>query len=306
MKRESEFGTKMRLLHVMLALLDRPYGYTMRELAERHGKHKDTIKKDFDVLRNAGFALDHDGRYRYAFLENKPFKQLKNLLVFSEEDQELLEAAIDQVADRSGRGEALKRKLGTLYDYGQLGYDNLRWPYLRKVDTLLQAKEEERVVILKQYRSSNSNVESDRKVEPFHIKPGDDMLHSFDVEKGELRHFRLSRFKRVVLTEESWQYKGHHNVIKTDPFRIVDPNQVVVHLRIGVGAYNELIERYPLAKQHLQESEEPDLYDFQCEVNHQFYGLTNFILGNYHSPIEIVAPESLRVHLKKVVEGMGF
>ena len=306
MKGESEFGTKMRLLHVMLSVLDRPYGYTMRELAERHCTHKDTIKKDFEALKNAGFALHHDSKYRYAFSENKPYQQLKQLLVFTEEDQEMLETAIDRIADRSVKGEALKRKLGTLYDYGRLGYDNLRWPYLRKVDALLQAKEEKRVVVLRNYRSSNSNIEKDRRVEPFHIKPGDDMLHSFDVEKGVLRHFRLSRFKRVQLTEQSWQHEGYHNVIKTDPFRIVDAEQRMVHLRISVGAYNELIERYPLAKQHVQESEVPGVYDFQCEVNHKFLGLTNFILGNYHSNIEVLAPESLRAHLKKSDGGDGF
>ena len=47
-------------------------------------------------------------------------------------------------------------------------------------------------------------------------------------------------------------------------------------------------------------------YDFYGMVNHKFYGLTNFILGNYHSKIEIIEPESLVIHLRETVKNMGF
>ncbi len=306
MGKEAEFGTKMRLLHIMIAILDQPFTCTINELAERHGCSRDTVKKDFEVLQNAGFLLRYDARWRYAFAESKPYEQLKDLLHFSEEDQFLLEQAIDQIEGSGERIQKLKQKLASLYDYHRLGHSYLRKPYLTKVDLLFQAKKEKRQVVLLDYRSSNSERVSDRLVEPFHVSPPDDMLHTFDLDQNELRHFRISRFKRVELTDKSWEFENHHTIKLADPFRIVDSNQVMVHLRLGVSAYNELTERYPLTKSYLEEASEPDMFDFQCMVNHQFFGLTNFILGQYHQKVEVLQPESLLVHLREEVRKMKF
>lgn len=302
---EAEYGTKLRLLRILFALVDRPYGYTRRQLAELYNVDITTIRDDFKAFKNVGLLMDKDERHRYAFQVDKPFQKLQDLLHFSEEDQYLLNAAIDQIAPHTKRGERLKKKLGSLYDYHRLGHVYLRKPYLTKIDLLKQAKEEKRQVILKAYRSSNSNKISDRLVEPFHPSPPDDILHAFDVEKKKLRHFRISRFMRVQFTNEPWQYENHHLVRPTDPFRIVEPKQVMVHLRLKVGAYNELRERFPLTEAYIQPAAEEDEYDFQCKVNYRFFGLTNFILGHHHQLVEVVYPDALIEHLQKQVKKMN-
>jgi predicted DNA-binding transcriptional regulator YafY len=279
--------------------------HTIRQLAQKFEVSPDTIKGDLEVLRNSGYVVDYDGQYRYFFKIEKPFTHLKDLLHFSQEDQYLLEEAIDQISAHTTRGDRLKKKLASLYDYHQLGNAYLRKPYLNKVDLLLQAKSEKRQVVLQSYKSSNSNVISDRLVEPFHPSPPDDVLHAYDLEKQALRHFRISRILRVKLLDESWRHEGKHQILLTDPFRIVDNCQEMVHLRLKVGAYNELIERFPLTRAFLTEAEE-DVYDFQCMVNHRFVGLTNFILGYYHQLVEVLEPESLLIHLQKEVKKMNF
>lgn len=303
---EREYGTKERLLRILLALAETPFGYTRKELAVRYGVDRDTIKNDFNTLKNVGFLLEKDEQHRYRLVLDKPYKKLKELLHFTEEDQQLLEQAIDQISPHTRRGEQLKKKLSSLYDYYKLGHAYLRKPYLRKVDALIQAKDEEKVVVLVGYRSSNSNKVEDRMVEPFHVSPPDDTLQAFDLEKKAIRHFRLSRITRVKLLDENWTHKGHHAVMLTDPFRIVDNHQVPIHLRLRVGAYNELIERYPLTKAYIEETEHPDIYDFQCMVNHRFLGLSNFILGNHHQIIEVISPESLKNHLNEIVRNLKF
>lgn len=304
MPKEHEIGTKARLLRVQRMLLDQPNRYTIKELAELTDASPDTIRNIFQDLINAGFALKYDSRYRYEFIVNKPYKQLKNLLHFSEEDQSLLHQAIDQIAPHSERARKLKMKLSSLYDYQRLGYSYLRKPHLTKVDMLLQAKKEKKVVILRDYSSSNSNQISDRQVEPFHISPPDDTVQTFDVDKKQLRHFRLSRIKRVQLTDITWQYEGHHNIMLTDPFRIVDNQQVLVHLKLKIGAKNELEERFPLTKSYITEAPEDDVFDFQCNVNHKYLGLSNFILGFHHQLVEVVYPDALKDHLKSEITAL--
>ena len=302
----NEYGIKQRLLRIMIAILENPGFYTKAKLNERYGYSESTIKRDFKALKNAGFILEYDKRYRYTFVVKGPAKKLKELLHFSEEDQAILYQAIDTLGIHDKKQERLKRKLSSLYDFRRLGHAYLRKPYLSKVDSLLEGKEKKQQVILDDYRSSTSNTTTDRLVEPFHVSPPDDTLQAYDLDKKGLRHFRISRIKRVKLTNEIWVSERHHVIKRTDPFRIVDNNQVPVHLRMKVGAYNELLERFPLTKAYLEDTEEDEVYDFQCMVNHKFLGLTNFILGFHHQLVEVLEPDSLLEHLRNQINQMKF
>ncbi|MBV6440222.1 MAG: hypothetical protein EPGJADBJ_01885 [Saprospiraceae bacterium] len=306
MPKDNEYGTKTRLLRILRAIIEQPKRYTRQELSEIYGVHPDTITGDFEAFISAGFEMDRDEKYRYYFIKDKTLKKAGELLYFSEEERALLFEAIDNLRTTPEQQASLKQKLHSLYDYSRLGFANLRKPYLTKIDLLQQARDEKRMVILEEYHSSNSGQVSDRLVEPFHIAAEDDMLHAYEVEKRAVLHFRMTRFVRVKLTGRPWEYEGHHNVMNTDPFRIVTNQQVNVHLRLSVGARNELLERYPLTRKYIEATSDPNYFDFQAHVNHNFYGLSNFILGFYHLDIEVIAPDSLREHLRHEVEKMKF
>ena len=126
---EQEFGTKMRLLMVMRALLEQPYRYTKKELARRFKVDPDTIKSDFEAFKNAGFDLDHDKKtYRYAFKADKPYEELKSMLDLSEADQLRLLRAISEVEPGNPEFEQLKRRLASLIEYAQKEHNCLRRP----------------------------------------------------------------------------------------------------------------------------------------------------------------------------------
>lgn len=305
-KEAAEYSARTRVMRILRAIMEQPYRYTKNELADLYAVHRDTITGDFEAIKNAGFVLKSDTKGRYTFVENKPFKQLKDLLHFSEEDQALLHQAIDSLPGGSERQNRLKTKLAALYDFNRLGHSYLRKPYLTKVDRLLEAQKEKKQVQLVGYRSSNSNTVSDRLVEPFHLNPSEDTLQAFDAEKKLLRHFRISRIRHVNLLDTPWQYEGYHNIMRTDPFRIVNNQQESIHLRLKVSAYNELIERYPLTKSYVEETEDPNVFDFQCNVNADYYGLSNFILSFPADQIEVLGPDSLRAHLRGLVERLRF
>jgi len=297
-----EKSPRKRIARLIRMLITRPFSYTMKELADRLERSIGTIKGDFNILKSAGFELKFDENYRYGFETEGGFQHLKDLLHFTEKDKQFLwEAIRNYELGGTKRGERVEKKLHSLYDYNRLGFEFLRRPHLAKIDLLEQAKKEEKIVILKDYHSSNSNVITDRYVEPFHLNPSEDSLHTFDTRKGELRHFLISRFKRVELTNEPWNNKGKHNIRATDAFFIVNNEQVLVHLRLQVAAYNELIEKYPNAKKDVVESEEKNIYDFQSKVNREFLGLTNFILG-YYDMIEVLSPNALMQHLQKEIK----
>ncbi|MBL7827035.1 MAG: WYL domain-containing protein [Saprospiraceae bacterium] len=306
MPKDSEYGTKSRLMRIMRDLIERPFFYTRQHLAELYNVHPDTIFNDFDVFSEAGLEMDKDTKWRYGFKTNRQLKRINELLYFSEEERALLYSAINNLQTTPEKQNRLKEKLHSLYDYSKLGFTYLRKPHLNKVDLLEQAKADKKQVVLEGYRSSNSNTVADRIVEPYHINPAEDTLQSFDTEKKIPRHFRISRISRVKVLDTPWRFEGHHNVLRTDPFRIVNNDQINVHLRLSVGASNELLERYPLTKAFIMETADPNYFDFQCMVNRNFFGLSNFILGFYHLNIEVLSPDELKDHLKEEVGKMRF
>lgn len=298
---------KYRLLAILKNLLERPYYYTRKMLATQYNVNADTIKKDFNELRDADFMVTLDEKYRYAIVPNKSMEFLEDVLFFTEAEKDyLLEALIkSNVPDR--RLEKIREKLETIYDVSKLGSSLFSKTFLTKANLLEQAKQQKRVVKLINYRSTNSSDVTDRMIEPFSVSTKEDILHAFDTNKKEIRHFRISRIERVEIQNTPWQYETQHYVMATDPFRIVKDQQVRVHIKLKVGGYNELIERFPLTQAYLHPSaEEADVFDFECKVNESFYGLTNFILGYHEHIIEIVEPESLIEHIKAHIGRINF
>ena len=91
------------------------------------------------------------------------------------------------------------------------------------------------------------------------------MVHVIDIHNQKLRHFRISRIKRVKLTNAIWEYEKLHVIRRTDPFRIVDENQKLVRLRMNVGAKNELLERFPLTRNYIEEAAEENTHYFHLQ-----------------------------------------
>lgn len=308
MNKFNDNSPKYRLLAILKLLIESPYQYTKRTLATKYNVDSDTIKKDFDELRDADFDVQYDEKYRYAIVPNKQLEHLEEMLFFTESEKEILVEALANNAKASEkRTKRMQEKLNTIYDVSKLGSSLFSRTFLAKANLLEQAKQQKKVVKLINYRSTNSSEVNNRLVEPFLVSVKEDILHAFDVEKKAIRHYRISRIERVELQETDWQYETQHYVTATDPFRIVNDHKVRVHIRLKVGGYNELLERFPLTQAYLQPSaDEQGIYDFECKVNEKFFGLTNFILGYHEHIVEIVEPESLIEHIRRHIAEINF
>lgn len=254
MNKFNDNSPKYRLLAILKALLEAPYFYTRKMLATRYNVGIETIKKDFEELRDADFNVKFDKANRYAIVPNKSLEHLEDVLFFSENEKDFLLEAMTKANATDKRMEKVREKLETIYDVSKLGSSLFSKTFLNKASLLEQAKQQRRVVKLINYRSTNSSEVSDRWVEPFAVSTKEDILHTFEVNKKEIRHYRISRIERVEMQNTPWQYEKRHIVTATDPFRIVDNKQVRVHIKLKVGGYNELIERFPLTQAYLQPS----------------------------------------------------
>ena len=297
MNKFGDHSPKSRLLRILLLLIERPYGYTKKQLAAKYDVHEDTVKKDFEEMRNAGFTIDIDDKYRYGLGNDKAFEYLRDMLYLTTDDETILQKALLQSGIEASRSARLLKKLEYLHDISVLGNRIFNKPFLTKIDLLEKARMQKRVVTLIDYRSTNSSKLSDRNVEAYHISQREDIVQAWDLDRKELRHFKISRISRIEITELPWKYSTKHEVMATDPFGIADKKQILVTLKLKVGGYNELVERFPLSLAYLSQAPEiEDVYIFDGMVNHRFYGLSNFLLGYFEHVIE-VQPQALADHL---------
>lgn len=297
MNKFGDHSPKSRLLRILLLLIERPYGYTKKQLAAKYDVHEDTVKKDFEEMRNAGFTIDIDDKYRYGLGNDKAFEYLRDMLYLTTDDEMILQKALLQSGIEASRSARLLKKLEYLHDISVLGNRIFNKPFLTKIDLLEKARMQKRVVTLIDYRSTNSSKLSDRNVEAYHISQREDIVQAWDLDRKELRHFKISRISRIEITELPWKYSTKHEVMATDPFGIADKKQILVTLKLKVGGYNELVERFPLSLAYLSQAPEiEDVYIFDGMVNHRFYGLSNFLLGYFEHVIE-VQPQALADHL---------
>jgi predicted DNA-binding transcriptional regulator YafY len=298
---------KNRLLGILKALLEMPYYYKKQDFVKKYEVDEKTIWKDFEELRDAGFEVEYDKHYRYGIESDKPYEHLKELLYFSQNDQDFMLQAMTKMDKSDKRYERVRKKLESIYDLSRLGNNLISKQFLTKINLLEQAKKEKKVVQLIDYYSTNSGTIETKMVEPFHISPKEDMLHAFDIMSKEIRHYRMSRITRVETLQDDWKFSGHHHVQATDPFRIVNDKQVRVHVRMKVGGYNELIERFPLTFNYVKPAaDEKNVFELDCNVNQGFYGITNFILGSATFIIDIVEPDSLREHIMREKNKINF
>ncbi|MEM9920581.1 MAG: WYL domain-containing protein [Bacteroidota bacterium] len=290
--------SRERVLKLVVLILGRPYQYTRLKLAKKYRVSKNTIDEDLKQIEQAGIIIEHDyPHYRLAILPDKSFKELEHLMPLTAAEQDRIKVAIDKNTGSSVEADKLKRKVSSLYDFQRLGIRALRRPELEKLDLLKAGRENEKRVILENYRS-NSNEIKNRYVEPFDIDPEYGMLQAYDTDDQESKHFKISRIERIELTEIPWGFKHKHNYKYTDVFRIADNNKEMVHMKLDIYAYNALVENYPKARSEIMPGIEKNTYNFQSRVNANFLGLTNFILGNW-GHIHIISPDNLKEHILK-------
>lgn len=293
-----------RIVRLLIKVLSNPYRFKKKELAHFFEIHEDRIKNDFKIFKNIGLHIEIK-KNCYAIIPDREFKELTYLQELTEGERAIISKALYKEKGTK-EAEAINRKLANLFNFQKLGLRALRRPALDRLDTLQLAKKENKQVILEKYRSNSSNEVRNRHIEVFHIDTALDTIQAVDldeIKKGKdgldvIKHFRLSRIDRVIMTEHKWQHRRMHIQQATDVFRIANENQVSVHLKINVQAYNYLHENYPKAISEIHPSSNPKLWDFETTVNADFYGLTNFIMAN-SAHIEIVYPAELKEVIKR-------
>lgn len=287
-----------RLLRLM-KLLTANTTYTVDQLAERLDMSRRTIYRYIDTFREAGFVIKRSGDCIRLDKASPHFKDISQLVHFTEEEAVILKSAIENIDDTNQLKQNLKRKLYAVYDNKTLADTVVRGKNAPNIRRLIEAIEEERQVILHGYQSPHGSAVRNRRVEPFAFTTNYVQVWCLDTEDGRCKLFKTSRIGSVEPTNEAWQHKAAHKEGFIDAFRLHGEQRTRVQLELGLLAGNLLCEEYPLAERDLKKIAD-DRFLLDTEVA-GMAGIGRFVVGLLDD-IRIVNAPELETYLHNYLE----
>ena len=143
-----------RLLRLM-KMLTANTEYTIDDLAERLMMSRRTVYRYIDTFREAGFVIKKSGEHIRLDKESPHFKDISQLIHFTEEEAVILKSAIENIDDDNLLKQNLKRKLYSVYDNRTLADTIVKGRLSGIVHNLVGAIAEKRQVVLQAYRSAS-------------------------------------------------------------------------------------------------------------------------------------------------------
>ena len=240
-----------RLLRLM-KLLTANTTYNVDQLAERLDMSRRTVYRYIDTFREAGFVIKKSGDCIRLDKESPHFRDISQLVHFTEEEAVILRSAIENIDDTNLLKQNLKRKLYSVYDNRTLADTVVRGKNAPNIRRLVEAIEEQQQVILHGYQSAHGGEVRDRRVEPFAFTTNYVQVWCFDTEDGANKLFKTARIGEVELTAQAWEHASEHREGFIDAFRIHGEVRHRVRIEMGLLAYNLLCEEYPLAERDVR------------------------------------------------------
>lgn len=119
----------------------------------------------------------------------------------------------------------------------------------RFYDVINKAIDEKKQLTLYKYSSVNSNTISDRHIEPISFVCGKTSVISYDLDKKDIRQFKLSRIGDVEISSRGWLYENEHTKARTDLFGWTEcDNSYRICLDMEMAAMICLKESFPNVK----------------------------------------------------------
>ena len=174
------------------------------------------------------------------------------------------------------------------------------------ISLLQQAYSQKRCAILHGYASNNSGGVEDRLIEPYDVKPEDNLVIAYDINRKGTRVFNFNRIGYVeILSDKLWTNTDRHKEVFVDVFHMSDDNvKIHISLQLDLMAKNLLVEEFPRAKDCLKGHKgDENIWYFDTDVCRlegigRFYiGLANHITILDGEPLKQYAAEYAKNYL---------
>ena len=289
-----------RLLRLM-KMLTANNSLTVDEIADKLAISSRSVYRYIDTFRDAGFVIKKTNNCPKLDKSSPYFKDISELIHFTEEEAYILKSAIESIDENNLLKQNLKKKLYTVYDYNILAETIVSGKNGCNVKQLVEAIENKKRVVLKNYSSAHGNDIRDREVEAYAFTTNYVQVWCYCSEENKNKLFKISRIGSVEILPEAWQYEANHQSGYIDVFRMNSNETKPVKLKLGLRAANLLTEEFPLASKYINKLSDNE-WIFESEVC-SYDGVGRFVMGLLDD-IEIIETPELQKyissHLKNI------
>ncbi len=165
---------------------------------------------------------------------------------------------------------------------------------------LKMAISSQRMCKLVGYTSIHSHKVKDRTVEPYLIINNKDVRAYVPHDKC-CKSFRITRIKKVVVSDVLWSHADKHESGFTDIFNYCGQPLHHVKVRLGFDSHQLMAEEYPQSVPAMTREDsrhwilETDLVNYDI--------IARFVLGSYDD-VEVLGDEGLKEHIAQRIERM--
>ena len=275
--------------------------YTVEDMAERLGISYRSVYRYIDTFKEAGFVVQRKegGIYKLG-RESRYFKEISQLIHFTDEEAHIVNQLIEGLDNTNMLKQNLRKKLSAVYNCTSLAESVVEGKNAINVNRVIEAINNQKQVILREYASSHTGVVSDRLVEPFGFTTNYVQIWCYEPESGLNKLFNTARVGSVEVLNDDWKFADQHHEGYIDIFRITGFEQKRVELKLGIMAHNLLIEEYPLATRDLKQIDSTHwlLDTMVCD----YVGIGRFVMG-LSEDIKILTPE-FEEYVKSIISRM--
>lgn len=287
----------------LIFLLTGNRAYTREELEEKLGISKSAFYRALKNLEDVGLEVNLVNGYYRANRNVYPFKDIKAVFHFTEEESYILNQVIHNIEQTNKTKTELYAKLSQLFNSDRVGIDFVPNQALPVVQKLIEAAERKLQVRIVNYRTNSDKTVPDRIVEPFEFQENYTIIWAFEHASEANKMFKTSRISEIEVLNEPWKFKKLHKAKLKDCFRMTGDLNMEVSMRLSRKAANLLKEEYPLSEKFLTPFE-ADWYIFRTHIK-SYEGIGRFLMGLSEDVYDIT-PMELRNYLKKRVSKINF
>lgn len=279
----------------LITLLKKEPAKSIRFLAGILESTDRTVYRYLDLVKELGFELYKDHNNKYHILGENEYQSIS----FSNEEVSLLRDLVLSTGKDNKLKDSLLQKIYLQSELAIQGNNILKANLGRMIEKINSSISENKRILLKGYHSINTQVISDRIIEPISLTDNYNSVCGFEVETKLNKYYNLERINEVIILDDSQEFNKLHQLDELDVFGFSEKNgeKFNVELSISFRAFVLLKEEYPKIEKHIKKLKFSEKYFLEVKVNNP-KPITRFISG-LKDDIEVLGSKSFIKHLNK-------
>lgn len=265
----------LRVLQLITLLKKQP-AKSIRFLAGILESTDRTVYRYLDLVKELGFELQKDHNNKFQIIGEDDYPSIS----FSKEEVSLLRDLVLSTGKDNKLKDSLLQKIYLQSELAIQGNHVLKANLGRMIEKINSSISENKRILLKGYHSINTQVISDRIIEPISLTDNYNSVGGFEVETKLNKYYNLERINEVVILDETQKFNKLHQLDELDVFGFSEKNgkKLSVELSLSLRAYILLKEQYPKTEKYIIKDKKTEKYYLKVEVNNP-KPIKRFILG---------------------------